>query len=87
MKQNPVSEKNKRMKNLVPYSESHRRIGTDHPRAVYTESDVEHVLYLRSLGWSYSLIAAKMEMPRATVWSISCGRTRAFNVRYWRQPR
>ncbi len=73
------------MKKLVPYSDTHRRIGTDHPGAKFTESDVEHVLYLRRLGWSYRRIADKMEMSRSNVCSICLGRTRAFNVRFWRK--
>ena len=52
------------------------RIGQSHPRARYSDHEVELVRDLRDQGWTYSSIARKLEMPKSTVAEILEGRIR-----------
>ncbi|MFV0680000.1 hypothetical protein [Ottowia sp.] len=58
------------------FNERGWRIGQMHPRALYTDREVELVLELRDEGWGYKRIAKKMEMPRRTVRDICSARIR-----------
>lgn len=51
-------------------------VGQDHPRAKYTDREVELVLGLADQGWQSRRIAQAMEMPRRTVRDILAGRIR-----------
>lgn len=53
-----------------------RLIGQEHPRAKYTDREVELVLGLADQGWQSRRIAQAMEMPRRTVRDILAGRIR-----------
>ncbi len=57
-------------------NEGNLRIGEDHPRARYTNTEIDLVLKLRGQGDSYGEIARKMDMPKATVQAICNGRSR-----------
>ena len=45
-------------------------MGEHHPKARYTNHDVETVRQLRDDGLSYNAIAKAMEMPKSTVRDI-----------------
>lgn len=64
------------MTKLVAVNESGLRIGEDHPKAQYTDHEIELVLQLRDQGTSYGKIAAKMDMPKSTVQDFCNGRRR-----------
>lgn len=64
------------MSKLVAVNEAGLRIGQDHPRAQYTNREIDLVLQLRDQKASYGEIARKMDMPRSTVQAICNGRTR-----------
>ncbi len=51
-------------------------VGEDHPRAKYTDADIDAVFELREEGFSLRAIAKKMEMPLRTVRSYLNGSTR-----------
>lgn len=51
----------------IAYNDQGRRIGSGHPRAKFTDADVEHVLMLRTTGMKTREIADKMEMSESTV--------------------
>jgi transcriptional regulator len=48
-----------------------------HHKAILTDRDVDLVLELRSAGWLYREIAAKMEASKSTIKDICKGLTRA----------
>lgn len=56
------------------------RIGQDHPKAKYTDREVELVAELRRSGMGFKSIAAAMDMPRRTVRDICSGRIRAYQT-------
>ncbi|TAN29576.1 MAG: hypothetical protein EPN31_06210 [Castellaniella sp.] len=64
------------MSKLVALNEHGLPIGEDHPKARYTNHEVDLVLALRDQGASYGEIARKMDMPKATVQAICNGRAR-----------
>lgn len=64
------------MPKLVAVNNSGLRIGEDHPKARYTNHEIELVQQLRDQGHSYGEIARKMEMPKSTVQDICNGRRR-----------
>lgn len=64
------------MAKLVAVNESGLPIGEDHPKARYTNHEIELVLQMRDQGASYGEIAQKMEMPKSTVQAICSGRSR-----------
>jgi hypothetical protein len=61
---------------LVAVNDAGMRIGEDHPKARYTNREIELVLELRDQGQGYGTIARKMEMPKRTVRDICNGRIR-----------
>lgn len=61
---------------LVAVNESGLRIGEDHPKARYTNHEVDLVLQLHDQGAGYGKIAAKMDMPKSTVQDFCNGRRR-----------
>jgi hypothetical protein len=63
-------------KRLVSVNEKGRRIGEDHPRARFTDHDVELLLRLREEGVSYQRIAEIMECSYDYVRSVCLGRRR-----------
>jgi len=50
--------------------------GQSHPRAKYSDREVELIRQLHDEGLGYQRIAHKMEMPKGTVQDICSGRTR-----------
>lgn len=60
----------------VAVNEKGYRIGQDHHKARYSDSEVEMVWKLRDLGWGYKRIAAAVEMPIRTVRAFLSGCTR-----------
>lgn len=67
----------------VSYNESGRRIGEHHPKARYTNRDVELVLSLRAQGLSIRQISEKMEIPYSTVARYLRGELRSQTVAHW----
>lgn len=71
------------MARIVALNERGRRIGETHPRARWTDADVELVLALRDEGLSYREISRKFDdtprgyMPVSTVRDICKGLIRA----------
>ena len=51
----------------IALNSSGRRIGQEHPRAKFTDREVELTLQLREQGLSLSEIARKMEVSKSTV--------------------
>lgn len=64
------------MKKLVALNENGRRIGENHPRAKLLDSEVDHVLALVDAGFSYSQVAAKMDVSKSCVQHIVDGSRR-----------
>lgn len=64
------------MPKLVAVNDSGLRIGEDHPKARYTNHEIELVQQLRDEGMGYGTIAKKMDMPKRTVRDICNGRRR-----------
>lgn len=64
------------MAKLVAVNEAGLPIGEDHPKARYTNREVELVLQLRDQGASYGSISRTMDMPKSTVRNICTGLTR-----------
>ena len=62
---------------LIAYSARGWRVGEDHPRAKYTNHEISLVLDLRAQGLAYREIAARLEMPWATVRDVCTGRIRS----------
>lgn len=61
---------------LVKRNENGLRIGESHPRAKYTDAEVEKVFMLADAGKRVTEIARTMEMPKSTVSLILSGRIR-----------
>jgi len=55
--------------------------GEDHPRAVLTDHEVELVHSLLNEGFSYSWVAAKMEVSKSCIQHIATGYRRGSWVR------
>ena len=70
---------------LVPVGEHGVRIGQWHPRAIYTDAEIEMVLFLRDEGLSLSAISRKLEMPRSTVQAICAGKLRCVTPEGWKR--
>lgn len=64
------------MKRVVGVSDAGVRVGQDHPKAVLTDAEVEHLLALRAEGKSYGWLSDTFDIPKATVASICQGRRR-----------
>lgn len=69
----------------IAYNDKGRRIGSGHPRAKFTDADVEHVLMLRTTGMTTREIADKMEMSESTVRSYIRGVRRSQPPMAWRR--
>jgi len=50
--------------------------GEKHPKAQLTDHEVELVRSLREKGWSYGMIAHKMDTPKSTIVDICLYHTR-----------
>jgi DNA invertase Pin-like site-specific DNA recombinase len=61
---------------LLELNEDGRRIGESHPRAKYSEREVEEVRRLFEDGVSRTAIARVLHMPYPTVRAILSGRRR-----------
>lgn len=70
---------------LVAVNEKGLRIGKTHPRAKYSDSEIDLVLELRDEGLGYKRIAKKLEMPIRTVRDICNGRRRCQTAARFRQ--
>ena len=64
------------MRKLVALNENGRRIGENHPRAKLLDSEVDQVLVLVDAGFSYSQVAAKMDVSKSCVQHIVDGSRR-----------
>jgi hypothetical protein len=62
---------------LVPINDQGMRIGEGNPNAAYTDRDVELVFELRELGWSYRVIALKLDASKSWVRKVLKGHVRA----------
>lgn len=69
----------------IAYNDKGRRIGSGHPRAKFTDADVEHVLMLRTTGMTAREIADKMEMSESTVRSYIRGVRRSQPPMAWKR--
>lgn len=69
----------------IAYNDRGRRIGSGHPRAKFTDADVEHVLMLRTTGMTAREIADKMEMSESTVRSYIRGVRRSQPPMSWKR--
>lgn len=69
----------------IAYNDKGRRIGSGHPRAKFTDADVEHVLMLRTTGMTTREIADKMEMSESTVRSYIRGVRRSQPPMAWKR--
>ncbi len=69
----------------IAYNDKGRRIGSGHPRAKFTDADVEHVLMLRTTGMTTREIADKMEMSESTVRSYIRGVRRSQPPMSWKR--
>lgn len=69
----------------IAYNDKGRRIGSGHPRAKFTDADVEHVLMLRTTGMTAREIADKMEMSESTVRSYIRGVRRSQLPMSWKR--
>lgn len=65
------------MKLHVAINENGARIGEAHPRAKFTDADVDLLFELVDQGMTSAQIAAKLEMSLDTVKKIRCGQRRA----------
>lgn len=72
-------------KRLVAVNERGIRVGEDHPRARYTDGEVNMVLSLRDEGMSYDQIARLVEMPKGTVRDFCKFRRRAQPATAWKE--
>ena len=63
-------------KNQPLVNERGRRVGENHPRAKYSDSEITLLLELRDGGMGYKRLSEKMEMPMRTVRDICNGRRR-----------
>lgn len=66
----------KNLRRVVGVNGSGRRIGEDHPCAVYSDTDVDHVFELREEGFSYKSIADMLECSRTWVRKVLSGELR-----------
>lgn len=62
---------------LVAINDQGRRVGETHPRAKFTDHEVELMRKLRGAGWSFDRLAAAFECAKATVADICHGRIRS----------
>lgn len=62
---------------VVAVNERGLVIGESHPRAVLTDAEVDLLLELRSEGYSYGWLAAKMEVSKSCVAKICRGEHRS----------
>ncbi len=65
---------------IVQVNDDGHVVGEDHPRARYTDADVDAVFALRSDGFSLREISKKMEMPLRTVRDYLAGRRRCLGA-------
>ena len=70
---------------IIPVGVRGARIGQWHPRAIYTDGEVQQVLALRDEGLSLSTIARMCEMPRSTVQAICAGKLRCATPEGWKK--
>lgn len=65
------------MAEWLALSDQRRLVGDSHPRAKYTNREVDLVHELKEGGMRGAQVARVMEMPRSTVYSILSGSRRA----------
>ena len=59
------------------YNENGRRIGEGHPKAKYSDAEIDEVFRLSTDGIRIAEIARVLRMPRPTVAAILSGRRRS----------
>jgi hypothetical protein len=64
------------MTKFITLNENGRRIGESHPRAKLLNYEVDQVLALLDLGFSYAQIALKFDVSKSCVAHIATGRRR-----------
>jgi DNA-binding NarL/FixJ family response regulator len=64
------------MKLQIALNEHGSRIGESHPRAKFSDRDVEHLFRLVEEGYTSAEIATKLDMSIDTVKKIRCGQRR-----------
>lgn len=62
---------------IVGVNDRGLRIGQGHHMAKLTDREVDLLLELRELGWSYGRLAAKFEISKSQARNICKGRKRA----------
>lgn len=72
---------------VVAVSDSGHAIGEDHPRARYTNADVEGVFMLHEAGFSLRQISKKMDMPIRTIRDYLSGRRRDQSIAGFKKVR
>lgn len=71
----------------VAIAASGHRIGESHHKVTVTDHEVDLMLELRDMGYSYAWLAEKFECSKSTAYGICTGRTRAqIPARYKRVP-
>ena len=70
---------------LVACNRNGNRLGEFHQNCRYTDHEVDKVLELRDLGYSYRQIARMMEMPISTVYAICQGIIRSELPDHWEE--
>ena len=84
----------KRIKNLsetkimklhrwIAFNSAGRRIGQEHPRAKFTDRDVEMAIQLSYEGFSLSEISLNLEIPKSTICRWLSGESRGQAVARW----
>lgn len=71
----------------IGFNDAGRRIGEGHPRAKYTDEEIEWVHHLHEQGLTAAQIAVKMDMPAPTVRSYLSGSKRGQAAVKWKRRR
>lgn len=75
----------RRLKIRIAVNAAGYRIGDSHHRAKLSDHEVELVLQLRAIGWSYEAIARKLDVGKSCVAKIIRGENRAQTPADWRE--
>lgn len=64
------------MKKVIALNSHGRVVGENHPRARLLDSEIDQLFELHEAGFSYSQIAAKMDLSKSGVAHVISGRRR-----------
>ena len=67
----------------IAFNPEGRRIGQEHPRAKFTDHEVELAIWLKGEGYSLAEISRKMEIPKSTICRWINGQCRGQPVARW----